>query len=196
MRDVTPASVGPRFLIGEHLTLRRIEEGDLPSVRRWYDDSDLRKITGIIDPPTDESMRAWYRGVVEDPSRLWYMIVLDEGDRVVGEAGLLRIVPAWRTADMSIIIGEPDARGRGHGTEVGRLLLDFGFSYLGLHRIAVGVVGFHEEALRFWRALGFADEGIQRDGYRVDGEFHDFVMMSILEDEWRRRSAGSDKEGT
>ena len=34
-------------------------------------------------------------------------------------------------------------------------------------------------------------EGVQRDGYLVDGEFHEFVLMSILEDEWRATRAGS-----
>lgn len=194
MKEGTPASVGPRFLIGERVTLRRMEERDLPHVRRWYGDAELRRLTGIIEPLTEEGVREWHAAVVADRRRLWYTIDLDEGDRAIGEAGLLRIVPAWRTADMSVIIGEPDARGKGYGSEVGRLLLDFAFSYLGLHRIAIGVVGFHEEALRFWRGLGFRQEGVQRDGYLVDGGFHDFVMMSILESDWRELSAGQEKE--
>jgi hypothetical protein len=37
---------------------------------------------------------------------------------------------------------------------------------------------------------------VQREGYFHDGAFHDFVMMSMLEDDWRARriapgSAGS-----
>ena len=66
-----------------------------------------------------------------------------------------------------------------------RLLVDRAFSGLGLHRLSVGVVDFNEGALRFWERLGFRREGVQRDGYLVDGAFHDFVMMSLLEGERR-----------
>jgi RimJ/RimL family protein N-acetyltransferase len=91
---------------------------------------------------------------------------------------------------MTVIVGERDRRGNGHGSEAGRLLLDLAFNYLGLHRVAIGVVGFNERALSFWRRLGFREEGRQRDGYFHDGAFHDFVMMSVLEEEWRSGDAG------
>ncbi len=125
----------------------------------------------------------WFEDLEKDPKRAWFVIVLDEDGRVIGEAGLLRMFEPWRTTDMSIVIGERDAWGKGYGTEVGRLLLDYAFNYLGFHRVAIGTVGFHEDAIRFWEKLGFKREGVQRDGYLLDGEFHDFVMMSALDDE-------------
>jgi diamine N-acetyltransferase len=171
--------------MGRGVTLRRFERGDLAHMRRWLDDAELRVQIGATSPMTARDADEWYERMVDDPARLWYVIVRDEDDRVIGEAGLLRMFPEWGTTDMSIIIGESDARGAGNGTEVGRLLLDFAFDYMGFHRVAIGVVGFHEPALRFWEKLGFRREGVQRDGYVVGGAFHDFVMMSILEDEWR-----------
>jgi len=122
--------------------------------------------------------------------RAWYVIVLDEDDRVIGEAGLIRMFPLWRTTDMSIVIGERDCWRKGYGRETGRLLLDLAFNYFGMHRVAIGVVGFHEQALSFWKSLGFRQEGVQRDGYFHNGGFHDFVMMSLLEDEWRATQGG------
>jgi RimJ/RimL family protein N-acetyltransferase len=178
--------------MGRNVTLRRFERGDLEHMRRWFDDSELRAQTGVTSPMTEGQANDWYERMVDDTARLWYVIVRDDDDRVVGEAGLLRMFPEWGTTDVSIIIGEPDARGRGYGTEVGKLLLDFAFDYMGFHRVAIGVVGFHEEALRFWESLGFRREGVQRDGYMVEGQYHDFVMMSILEDEWRQGSRRED----
>jgi diamine N-acetyltransferase len=184
-----PRRHGPRFIMGERVTLRRIERADVPHVRRWYDDPELRAQIGATAPMTEAEAEEWFDRVAADPNRVWYVVVCDEDDRVIGEAGLLRMFPEWRTTDMTIIIGERDARAQGYGSEVGRLLLDFAFDYMGFHRVAIGVVGFHEEALRFWERLGFSREGVQRDGYIVNSEFHDFVMMSILEDEWRAKRA-------
>ena len=91
----------------------------------------------------------------------------------------------WRTTDLTIIIGDESARGQGLGTEAIILLMDYAFGFLGMHRISIGVVGFNEQALRFYEKVGFKREGIQRDGYYFAHEFHDFVMMSILENEFR-----------
>jgi RimJ/RimL family protein N-acetyltransferase len=76
--------------------------------------------------------------------------------------------------------------GKGYGTEAGRLLLKYAFERLKFHRVSIGVVGFNDRAIRFWKSLGFKKEGVQKDGYYCDNEFSDFVMMSILEDQFKR----------
>jgi RimJ/RimL family protein N-acetyltransferase len=67
-----------------------------------------------------------------------------------------------------------------------RLLLAYAFGCLSFHRVAIGVVGFNERAIRFYEKIGFKRGGLQRDGYFYDHRFYDFVMMSILEDECLR----------
>jgi RimJ/RimL family protein N-acetyltransferase len=128
----------------------------------------------------------FYKHLRADKDRVWFAVVLKRGNRVVGEVGLLRMFRPWRCTDMSIIIGEKNTWGKGYGTEAGHLLLKYAFEQLKFHRVSIGVVGFNDRALRFWKRLGFKKEGIQRDGYYCDDEFSDFVMMSILEDEYRR----------
>lgn len=63
--------------------------------------------------------------------------------------------------------------------------MDYAFGYLNMHRVAIGVVGSNQRALRFYEKVGFRAEGVQRDGYYYDHAYHDFVMMSILDDEFR-----------
>jgi len=195
MSGKTPAHLGPRFIMGNGVTLRRLERDDVDHVRRWMDDPEMRTLVGATNAMSEDEAEKWFETIETDPSRMWYAIVIDEDDSVVGEAGLLRLVPEWRTTDMTIIVGERSQWRKGYGSEAGRLLLDLAFNYLGLHRVAIGVVGFNEAALAFWKKLGFTKEGVQRDGYVHDGAFHDFVMMSILEDDWRAGQAGSGQAG-
>ena len=171
-------------LIGKRVYLRPFGRDDLRYVQMWYTDPEIRMMTGEAAPMSRAEAEKWYRRVKVDKDRIWYAIVLKKGDRVIGEAGLLRMFKPWRCTDMTIIIGEKDAWGKGYGTEAGRLLLEHAFKRLDFHRISIGVVGLNERALRFWEGLGFRREGIQRDGYYCDGEFSDFVMMSILEDDY------------
>jgi RimJ/RimL family protein N-acetyltransferase len=99
--------------------------------------------------------------------------------------------PPWRTTDLSIIIGDKSAWGQGYGEEAITLLLDYAFGYLNFHRVSIGVVGSNERALRFYEKVGFQREGIQRDGYYYNHQYQDFVMLSILEDEFRARQKTS-----
>jgi diamine N-acetyltransferase len=173
------------FLIGEQVYLRPVNRDDLSYIKKWANDPELRRMTGEVKPMTEKEVNEFYERTQEQSTRVWFIVVLKENELPIGEAGLLRMFPAWRTTDLTIIIGEKGERGKGYGTEAINLLLGYAFGHLNFHRVAVGVVGFNAEALGFYEKMGFKREGIQRDGYYYDHQYHDFVMMSILEDEFR-----------
>ena len=172
-------------LIGRRVYLRPFERDDLPYIQRWSNDAELRRLTGEVAPMSRAETEKWYKELLADKDRMWFVIALKKSDRVIGEAGLLRMFRPWRATDISIIIGEKDAWGKRYGTEAGRLLLDYAFKRLGFHRVSIGVVGFNKRALKFWESLGFKKEGVHRDEYYYNNEYSDFIMMSILEDEYR-----------
>jgi diamine N-acetyltransferase len=173
-------------LNGKRVCLRPLREEDSAQIGEWSSDREIMRLTGMTRRMSQADARNHVRSILSDTGRLWFIIALRENGRAIGEAGLLRISDPWRTADMTVIVGEKDARGKGYGTEAGYLLMEHAFTSLKLHRLAIGVVGFNRQALDFWENLGFKREGIQRDGYFCDGEFHDFVMMSILEEEYSK----------
>jgi RimJ/RimL family protein N-acetyltransferase len=149
---------------------------------------------GEVAPMSRANTEKWYKEMLADKDRIWFAIALKKGDRVIGETGLLRMFRPWRSIDMTIIIGEKDAWGKGYGTEVGHLLLDYAFGRLGFHKVSMGVVGFNKRALKFWESLGFKKEGIGRDDYYYDNEFSDCIMMSILEDEYEKATKNARKK--
>ncbi len=177
----------PRFLSGSRVYLRPVEKEDLPQFYIWFNDPELRGLTGEVYPTSQAGMEEFYNKIQADPHRVWFGIVLCENDQLIGEAGLLRMFPAWRTTDLTIIIGEKTAWGKGYGREAIELLLDYAFGYLNFHRVSIGVVGSNQQALRFYERVGFVQEGIQRDGYYHNHAYQDFVMMSLLEDEFREK---------
>lgn len=174
-------------LVGEKVTLRPFSRLDALFIQKWMADAELRRLIGEVAPFTKEEAELYYEKVQADPNRAWYIIMVRDEGKVIGEAGLLRMFKPWRCTDMSIVIGEKDKWRKGYGSEVGHLLLNYAFDHMGFHRVSIGVVGFNVNALKFWRHLGFKEEGIQRDGYFCDGDYSDFIMMSILEDDYRAR---------
>ncbi|POZ63721.1 GNAT family N-acetyltransferase [Chromobacterium alticapitis] len=77
--------------------------------------------------------------------------------------------------------------GRGIMSGVVAQVLDVGFDDLGLNRIVIvaGVENARSRAVA--ERLGFAREGVQRDGLRLHGRFHDACQYSMLAREWRMR---------
>lgn len=173
------------FLFGERIYLRPLEKEDLKYIKKWSNDSEIRKQTGEVTPMTYLGAEHFFEKVSQTDDRIWFVIVLKENDRVIGETGLLRMFHPWRTTDLSIILGEKDMWGKGYGTEAILLLLDYAFGYLNFNRVSIGVVGFNESALRFYEKIGFKKEGIQREGYYFNYNYYDFIMMSFLQKEFR-----------
>lgn len=179
----------PVFLSGRLVYLRPLEKADCAQLRPWMNDPEIRGLTGEAMPTSQVGVEAWFDRIQNDSARVWFVIVTCENHQVIGEAGLLRMFYPWRTTDLSIILGDKAAWGKGYGSEAIILLLDYAFGYLNFHRVSIGVVGSNERALRFYEKIGFKREGIQRDGYYYNHQYQDFVMMSLLEDEFRAKYA-------
>jgi RimJ/RimL family protein N-acetyltransferase len=175
------------FLAGPSVILRPIEQGDWPLLCAWANDRELRVLTGRVFPTSLADLEAHLEKERADPASVWFAITLKNSGQLIGECGLIRMFPPWRTTDLSIIIGDRDAWGKGYGTEAIVLLMDYAFGHLSFHRVAIGVVGTNARALRFYAHMGFRREGVQRDGYYCRHAFQDFNMLSILEDEYRAR---------
>jgi len=175
-----------KFLEGKLVYLRPLTSADLPQLAVWFNDPVIRGQTGEVFPTDAAGVEEFLARVHNDKERAWFGIVLQEDDRLIGETGLLRMFPAWRSTDLSIIIGDSSAHGKGYGREAMELLLDYAFGYLNMHRVSIGVVGSNQAALRFYERAGFKHEGVFRDGYFYDHHYQDFIMMSLLEDEYRQ----------
>lgn len=172
----------PVFLQTDRIYLRPLLTEDVPFLLRWNNDETTRLKTGETRPTSP--MQAEEYIAKEKHDRVWFGIVLKEGDVLIGETGLLRMFPDWRTTDLSIIIPEEKCQGKGYGTEAIHLMLSYAFGNLNFNRVAIGVVGFNEQAIRFYEKVGFKREGIQQEGYYCNFEYSDFIMMRILKREY------------
>lgn len=173
------------FLEGSTVYLRPLMKEDVPFLYQWMNDPSVRHLTGETRPSSLQDIEQSIEA--KRPDRVWFAIVRKEDDRIIGETGLLRMFPEWGTTDMSIIIPEEASRGRGYGTETMRLMLTYAFGYMNFNRVAIGVVGFNEKALRFYEKVGFVKEGIQEEGYYCHFTYSDFIMMRILRREFVAR---------
>jgi len=176
------------FLSSDRIELRTVRKEDLEAISKLVQKRDIEKLTGYVYPKTEKGWEDYYEKSQSMDNRIWFLIIDKESGKVIGETGFLRIFMPWRISDFSLVIWNKDFWGKGYGKETSKLMFDYGFNHLNFNRLSIGVVGFNENGLKFWKSIGFLEEGKQIDGYFCNGEYSDFIMMYLLEKDYRKKN--------
>ncbi len=174
-------SGGDRVLAGDGIELRPHARSNYELYGRWYSDSEVWNLTSWTAEPLRprEVERLFENREVSTTERSF--AIHRTGERApVGIISLMNISKAHASADLSIIVGEADDRGRGHGSEAIRTLLDHAFDDLGLRRVGLSVFAFNEAAINTYERLGFHREGRLRNAIKRDDTYYDAILMSML----------------
>jgi RimJ/RimL family protein N-acetyltransferase len=174
------------ILRGQKIILRSYRQSDLEPLFAGSNEPVGGKFTGTQTTFTREQVERYVQKQIaaDDDSRASFIIAPLDDSRPVGEVVINQIDRTNNNANIRIAIFSPDDYGGGYGTEAMRLMVDYGFRELKLHRIELGVYAFNPRAIRVYEKVGFKREGVLRDILFYDREYHDEIVMSILEYEW------------
>lgn len=141
----------------------------VPRYHEWMKDPALLQATGS-EPLTLEEEYAMQQSWTTDPQKCTF-IVLDKqrmvGDFVHGEphveamAGDVNLymndLDDFQTAEIEIMIAEPQSRGRGLGKESVLLMMVFAVEHLDIHTFRAKIGESNVTSLHLFRSLGFKD---------------------------------------
>lgn len=102
----------------------------------------------------------------------------------IGTCGLHGHRSIYRSWEFRILIFDPEAIGKGIGTEATAMLVNYAFERLNAHRVWLGVNAENIGAIKCYEKVGFKHEGALRDEIYCHGKYVDAVRMGILESEW------------
>ena len=109
-------------------------------------------------------------------SLLTYLFYKEE---LIGSVGFVHIAPKHASAELGYWISK-DFQGRGIVSTSCQRLIDYGFKHLDLHRISMKIIPDNEKSLRIPQRLGFEQEGISREAFKVGERFYDLAVFSLL----------------
>jgi RimJ/RimL family protein N-acetyltransferase len=172
---------------GDRIYLRAIERDDLHRCYAWMNDEDLTATIAMRYPMSLAREADWVERATrgQDPSELNLAICLGDGDRHIGNCGLVQIDRDNRTATLGILIGEKDCRGRGLGEEAVRLLCRWAFDEMDLRKIRLDVYANNPGAVKTYERVGFQREGLLREEVHRAGRRLDVIRMGLLREEIR-----------
>ena len=170
---------------GDKVALGPIRRDLIPLFQRWSNDFEVVRFLGTMEPSSIESEEDQYSRFSKAENQSYFTIYEKARWRPIGATGLGDINHAHRTAEFYIMIGDKESWGKGYGTEVARLMLDYGFTCLGLHNISLWVHAENERGIRAYRRAGFRDAGHLRQFKWLGGRAYDFILMDCLATEFR-----------
>jgi RimJ/RimL family protein N-acetyltransferase len=160
------------------VALKPFSEEHIEATFAWLRNADLRRQIDSLGEPTRNDHDRYWHDRIGDPNRPCFAIT--SGGKHVGNCGLV-LDRSRSKAELWMYLGL--GRGRGVGRRAASLLLEYVFDELVLHRAYIRVIESNKRALRFWRTLGFVDEGHFRADTRVDDIPTDSVVLSMLTSE-------------
>ena len=172
------------MIVGSITQLRPLRLDDAERVVRWRNEPFVAEQM-FSAPPTLEDHLRWFDGLSKSTTREEFIICeRDDAAKPVGTIGLSAIDRHHRRAEYGIVIGESAALGRGLAADASRLILNYAFDSLGLHRVFLHLFRDNARALRLYERLGFTAEGLLRRHAMRRGEFVDVIVMGLLREEW------------
>jgi UDP-4-amino-4,6-dideoxy-N-acetyl-beta-L-altrosamine N-acetyltransferase len=169
---------------GERIIIRALEREDLPRLVRWRNDPEARRFIFSYLPLSMEEEERWFSRYLEQEKNKVFIIEVKDKKEAIGYLLLSNIDHKNQNAEIGIHIDERDYQGKGYGKDAMRTFLRFLFCEMNLHRIYLYVHEYNERAIKFYRRMGFMDEGILRDATYTEGRFQNILLMSILRGEF------------
>ncbi len=164
------------------VVLTAFRDSDAESLHQWRADPAVK--TGALGYPFPTSLEAetaWMRSF--DPKGIPEGLCLAVRERadgpLLGYTQLRGIDWISRCAEIGIVIGCAEQRGKGVGRAALAATMTYAFDTLALRRLWLRVASFNSPAIALYQQAGFSEEGrLVRHAF-VAGAYHDVVLYGF-----------------
>lgn len=169
------------------LGLRELAHDDAASVLAIYGSTEATEHLSF-EPRTPEQVeqivsRSIASATATPRAEYALAVVRRDTEELIGFGRIATDPHQQRGATMGFAL-RPDTWGVGYGVETVRLLLDFGFEDLDLHRMWGARSPHNEVSAKTMTAAGMVEEGTIREHIFKSGQWRDSVVHSMLDREW------------
>lgn len=161
-----------------HISFVREEDLD-SSYLGWFEDEE---VMGASSNGRFQVTRAGVKDFLQTIASRQRIVwaIREKGGGVVGTFSLQSISWPDASAEFAILIGNKEHWNKGLGKMALHHASKHAFNVLGLHRLSVGTPEFNRGMIRVAESAGFTREGVRRDAFWANGDWHDVVEFGLL----------------
>jgi len=181
---------GLPVLSGARMTLRELRVTDAPSLFAMLTTEEVARF--ISPPPSTvegfERFIAWTARQRSAGEYVCFAVVPHGSDAAVGLFQIRSLEPGFGSAEWGFALGSM-YWGSGIFVEGARLVLDFAFDVMCVHRVEARAAIRNGRGNGALRKIGAVQEGVLRRSFLRNGEYLDQVLWSIVSDDWMQAKA-------
>ncbi len=175
------------MLKGTGVTLRELRLSDAPSLLAFLN---TEQVTRFISPPPTtiagfERFIEWTHRERASGNYVCFGIVPDGYDQAVGLFQVRQLNASFQTAEWGFAMGS-SFWGTGLFIESARAVVTFVFTAIGVDRLEARSCVQNGRGNGALQKLGATREGVLRQSFLRDTEYHDQVLWALLAADWRR----------
>lgn len=174
------------FIEGEKVSLcpANIDHVNLYAI--WMNMPETRRYTNNNMPQTIDEIKKSFEPKKEAvKSDIFFEIWHKKDKKPVGYAKLFRIHWFTRNAHIFCLI-DPEYWGQNIGTEAGKLVVDYAYKELNLHKITARTFAPYKASHRVAEKIGFKPEITLKKEVYIDGAHVDVIEYAIFKDDWMK----------
>ena len=118
----------------------------------------------------------------ENDEKYSFGIYIKDTEQLIGDISLFKIERGPAECCMVGYALDKQFNGNGYMTEAIRLVVQFAFNELSLHRIEAGAMPNNIGSITVLEKAGFCKEGIARKNVKINGKWKDHQMLAIISD--------------
>ncbi|TFG18495.1 MAG: N-acetyltransferase [Promethearchaeota archaeon] len=170
------------MLKGDNVNLRMMEKNDIPLTHQWHNNLEVSGLYNGVHQYTQTKAEQHFTEAESDPqnTRHSFLIELKDGTKV-GSIGAWKDRSGYYTMGASIL---PEFRRQGYCSEATMLMIDYLFLSDIIERVQALANVDNVGSRKTLQKAGLKEEGVLRKFAFVYGKWCDFVMLSILREEW------------
>jgi RimJ/RimL family protein N-acetyltransferase len=166
------------------VTLRDFRPDDADAVHRWFNDERVTAdLVGSRDEFTAEDARGWVERAIDTSRDRKWAISIDGSDAAVGFVALFGLGRDVGP-ELAVLVGDPEAWGKGVAREAERQACVHAFRELGAHRVHAEIPATNEAAQKVVTFLGFRQEGLLRKAILRGDEAIDNQIWGLLPEDF------------
>lgn len=153
-----------------------------PRYREWLLDPDVNAFLEIRRNPLSaaESIAEFVENTDASPNNLLFGMFIGSDRIHIGNIKLGSVNRNSRQADVGLLLGEKETWGKGYGTEAVKLVSQYAFDALDLHKLTAGVLDGNTGSAVVFKKAGYQLEGVLRDHALLDEAFVNCQLYSRL----------------
>ncbi|MFF2179100.1 GNAT family N-acetyltransferase [Lysinibacillus sp. NPDC058147] len=174
-------------LVGEQIYLRLYKISDARELARLHNRNRefFQRVCPLLPETfyTEEYQKQRLQQALKktDEGQLYpFGIFLKATDKLIGDISLTQISRGDLQSCTTGFTLDKGYNGKGYTTEALKLVVDFAFTELKLHRIEAGAMLDNIASIRVLEKVGFEKEGIAKENLKINGKWTDHQILAII----------------